>query len=96
MTSNFLPPVIPRSAECSAPLLPLTCHAPSAGRPRALPFRCLGGTKHLYLKQADIADEDAQSQEMFGILLIVIHIAMVIAIIAQAVYSMQVQKKGAE
>ncbi|CAN0196672.1 unnamed protein product [Scytosiphon promiscuus] len=41
------------------------------------------------MAKADVSDEEAQSQEMFGLLLIAVHAAMVIAIISQAYLSMQ-------
>lgn len=42
------------------------------------------------MAKADVSDESAQSQEMFGLLLIAVHAAMVIAVIAQVYVSMQV------
>lgn len=42
------------------------------------------------MAKADVSDEDAQSQETYGLLLIAVHVLMVIAILAQAYISMQV------
>ena len=44
-----------------------------------------------FCPQADISGEKAQSQELYGILLIGIHAAMVIAIIVQAYFAVQVR-----
>lgn len=41
--------------------------------------------------QADVSGEQAQSQEMFGIVLICVHAAMVVSIMFQAFISMQVR-----
>ncbi|CAN0240311.1 unnamed protein product [Pylaiella littoralis] len=41
------------------------------------------------MAKADVSDEEAQSQEVFGIVLIAVHASMVIAVIAQVYVSMQ-------
>ena len=41
--------------------------------------------------KADVSGEDAQSQELFGSLLISVHAAMFLAIIVQSYLAMQVQ-----
>ena len=41
------------------------------------------------MAKADVSDEKAQSQEMFGLILIAVHASMVIAIVAQVYLSMQ-------
>ncbi|CAN0520464.1 unnamed protein product, partial [Ectocarpus sp. 12 AP-2014] len=41
------------------------------------------------MAKADVSDEEAQSQEAYGLLLIAVHVLMVLAILAQAYVSMQ-------
>ncbi|CAB1111002.1 unnamed protein product [Ectocarpus sp. CCAP 1310/34] len=41
------------------------------------------------MAKADVSDEEAQSQEAFGLLLIAVHVMMIIAILSQAYISMQ-------
>lgn len=42
--------------------------------------------------QADVSGEQAQSQEIFGYLLILVHFGMVVAIVVEAYFGMQVKK----
>ncbi|CAM9678213.1 unnamed protein product [Pylaiella littoralis] len=46
------------------------------------------------MAKADVSDEEAQSQEMFGFLLIAVHAIMVVATIAQAYVSMQASSES--
>lgn len=46
------------------------------------------------MAKADVSDEEAQSQETFGLLLIAVHAAMVIAVVSQAYLSMQVPPRA--
>lgn len=42
------------------------------------------------MAKTDVSYEDAESQEIFGLLLIVVHASMVIAVMGQMYFSMQV------